>query len=134
MSVSRWRDEQYVRQARRVRAEFARQPALMHKRLQALAGVAEEPQILPERDFVTIAKTRIQVGILRYSDRQELMVIAQRMGISRFDANLLIASAQHHCARRAIQITSKRARRWQLIAMAIVVQAAILSGFFWLIR
>lgn len=38
----------------------------------------------------------LEAGFLRYSRRQALIQYAARLGISEFDANLLIAEAQYH--------------------------------------
>jgi hypothetical protein len=45
---------------------------------------------------------RIRNGVLTYSDRLELLDEAEKLGIGRFDANLIIAAVQHRHAPRAI--------------------------------
>jgi hypothetical protein len=135
MLGSRRQQEDFLRAARRVRDGFAHRPMEMHRRLRALGTVPREvsKDISPERDFATLVMMRIQAGVLRYSDRQTLLAAAAKMGIGRFDANLLIAMAQHRY-KPAIHPKQTKANRWHLIALAVAVQGAILSGFYWMLR
>jgi hypothetical protein len=127
--------EELVRAARRLRGGYFNRPAEMHRRLRGLGTVSREvsKEVSPERDFATLVMARIQAGVLRYSDRQTLLAAAAKMGIGRFDANLLIAMAQHRhkATNRPAQTKS---HRWHLIAIAVLVQIVILSGFYWLLR
>jgi hypothetical protein len=53
--------------------------------------VAEDPA----RQFAAEVQSKLAAGLLHYSDRLALLRTARRLGLSRFDANLLIAAAQH---------------------------------------
>ena len=47
-----------------------------------------------EREFVAAISQAMEGSLIRYSKRLELMAMAQRQGIGRFQANLLIAQTQ----------------------------------------
>ncbi|HWB54908.1 MAG TPA: hypothetical protein VG722_11970 [Tepidisphaeraceae bacterium] len=138
MEGVRWKRDDYVRAARRVRGRYAHRPAEIHHRLRQLDAMAPAPspsQIdRPEHDFASLVATRVHAGVLRYSDRLSLLAAAEKMGIGRFDANLLIALAQHRCRQRIAAASPRRTERWRLIAAALLTQGAILSVVYWLIR
>jgi hypothetical protein len=46
--------------------------------------------------FRAMVVGELEAGFLRYSRRQALLEYAIRLGLSEFDANLLIAEAQYH--------------------------------------
>ncbi len=46
--------------------------------------------------FRGMVVAELEAGFLRYSRRQALILYASKLGISEFDANLLIAEAQYH--------------------------------------
>jgi hypothetical protein len=48
------------------------------------------------RVFRGMVVGELEAGFLRYSRRQALIAYASHLGISEFDANLLIAEAQYH--------------------------------------
>ena len=48
-----------------------------------------------ERGYAAHVATRVRGQILRYSDRLDLLRAAERLGINRFRANLIIATVQH---------------------------------------
>ena len=45
--------------------------------------------------FITEVEAAVEGDVLRYTNRQRLIARAGALGIKRFDANLLIASALH---------------------------------------
>jgi hypothetical protein len=82
--------------------------------------------------FRGMVVAELEAGFLRYSKRQALIQYGTRLGLSEFDANLLIAEAQYH--RNEIEPTGfltpatldalTRPERWSTsmrIAMALVV-------------
>jgi hypothetical protein len=137
MDGLQWKQDDYVRAARRLRGQYAHRPAELHNRLRQLVSLppsSPRPDILPEHEFTRLAATRIQAGVLRYSDRVALLSAAEKMGIGRFDTNLLIALAQHRQQRRMVLVIPRSPSRWRLFALAILIQGTILSTFYWLIR
>ncbi len=137
-------DGDYLRQARRLRSRYAAKPAELHRRLAELSDSIDlstpAPRgrdlipHTPQQDFARLVRSRIQAGVLRYSDRQVLLAWAEQAGIERFEANLLIATVQHQVKRRLGHISPPdRSRRWSLAIAALVIQSAIVSAFWWLL-
>ena len=103
------RADEYRRQARRLRATLAPRPTHLHRKLRELAdrhdaAAAEESvpcSALPHRHdrragaFAEEVAARMNGPVLRYSQRKALMSAAQRVGIGRFEANLIIAAVRH---------------------------------------
>ena len=97
----------YVRQARRLRARHGADLGRLHQSLRELAESATREDAPPLRDWSSpatrfaerVAKS-LDGPILRYSMRMELLKQAERMGIERFEANLIIAAIQHRMRQR----------------------------------
>lgn len=112
----------YLRQARRLRHTYRREPQKLHQSLRYLsachditAGIATgssrsstRSTHLPAtpgyvidqtsttiRDFANSVVKQMNGPILRYSERVELMHHAKRIGLRTFDANLIIAAVQN---------------------------------------
>jgi hypothetical protein len=100
----------YCRAARRLRGEFSRQPGRLHRELRDLADRQGRParkeqrfpgdRVLPDpgarsRAFATDVASRLEGPVLRHSQRRRLLKTAERAGIGRFEANLIIAAVQH---------------------------------------
>ena len=89
----------YTRQARRLRARWVDQPARLHRALRELQPAGEPAAAKPVEKSEQFAESVIQLlqreaGLLRYSARLDLLRGARRMGIERFEANLIIAAVQ----------------------------------------
>lgn len=137
------------RQARKLRATYAKKPAEMHRRLSRLtlaetktspdASVADDSfDCSGERAYRRLVERTIREDasvILRFSQRLELLKEAARRGIGRFQANLIIASVEHELrtdGNRAAPIKStSMISAWVLFA---TLQSAILTGFWRLVR
>ena len=68
--------------------------------------------------------------MLTYSDRLELLDEAGKLGIGRFDANLIIAAVQHRYDRGTVVVERRRGRKLpalDLLAVYLVVQTSILA-------
>jgi hypothetical protein len=92
-----------------------------------------EPAIV--RGFAEAVADSLQGGVLPYSDRQRLLRRAARLGIGRFDANLIIASVQHRrpaCGdERALSIAPETG--WKSALLIVLTIEATLAGVFaWL--
>src|SRR5438046_655750 len=91
----------YCREARRLRYQLRHSPARMHRSLSELrpAAVVPEPEtITPNDRFAVSVVASIEGQTLRYSQRLQLLREAKRLGIERFEANLIIAMVQHRLA------------------------------------
>ena len=135
----------YRRVARRVRCRLGNDPISKQCALAALARQADRarrlaaPEVIPNPDngvraFAQAVSTAMEGPILRFSRRQQLIRQAQRLGIRRFDANLLIAAVQHRLGsvktKHPVQSNSDSSP-WRFalpIGLAIGLQAIILIG------
>ena len=126
----------YCRQARRLRALLANQPARLHRELSRLAlrrdarVASPAPVDVPSRAqaFADSVASSFEGPVLRYSQRRDLMQRARRIGIGEFEANLVIAAVQHERRKlpAAPTLTTRAADRiWRLpnLAPLLVVLA-----------
>jgi hypothetical protein len=136
----------YRAKARRIRARLAHRPAAMHRALRRLnespAGSVHQRAQVTRRCsvidatashapamFLQLVLDHLDGGLLRYSVRARLLRQAERLGIGRFEANLIIATAQHH--RRGIASAApppERTPTGLLLAAAVLLQAGIVAG------
>jgi hypothetical protein len=81
-------------------------------------------------------------GALSLADRDRLVSRGQRLGLKRFDANLVIAAMeQRHRDRRVLRFagddgeveSAPRLPRWLAWSTAIGIQAAIVAGVWWVV-
>jgi hypothetical protein len=130
------RDKAYCRAARRVRATHGRHPARLYRELQHLsrwytAAHPPAPPPAPSRaeTFAREVSTRLDGPVLRHSQRRALFAAARRLGIGRFEANLVIAAVQHEARhhRPAPAVPPPAATRSRLapLAFALALQATI---------
>lgn len=89
--------------------------------------------------FAALVRERMDGPVLRYTHRTCLIRAAERHGIGRFEANLIIAAVQHEAGERLgaerVRSNSRTVPSWLSIALAaLATQAAILFGFWSLIR
>ncbi len=108
----------YRRRARRIRASFSRDPLLRQRALGELAArrnaelqaaiAVTEPvssarvMSVIERGFADHAAERLQPFGFSFSDRVRLLDAAERLGISRFRANMILAMQEHHAPARRV--------------------------------
>jgi hypothetical protein len=93
------------------------------------------PNVDP-RPFLSQVRQTLDANVLHYSDRVTLLRSAQRQGIGRFEANLLIAITQHQAAPRAVDVSAASPRRIahrKLTLMAAAI-AVILAGEYCLLH
>ncbi len=87
--------------------------------------------------FIDEVRQRLDGRILRYSCREELLRRAKALGIGRFDANLLIASAQHQATAGTTSPMLRQQRGLSKVVMASValaVQSILLVGLWLILR
>lgn len=137
----------YRRQARRLRGLYANRPALLHRRLQQLADAEQQekpavatPSLTNDSPTAWYFAERVSVhlqaaGILPYSHRIKLLREAERLGIKRFEANLIIAFTQHRhrdlkAPAPAGPVSTSPA--WLLpAAIAVTLQAALVGLLYY---
>jgi hypothetical protein len=140
----------YRRTARRVRCRLSKDPIAKQRALAALARQADLTRRIPAeppasaepdsdvRSFARAVSSAMEGPILRFSHREKLIQQAQKFGIRRFDANLLIAAVQHRLGGGLNEHTEAvKSSRWRFalpIGLALAVQAAILVGAWQLIH
>src|SRR5438132_12641683 len=75
--------------------------------------------------FADFVRRRLDADVLRYSNRLELLRLAERFNIGRFEALLLIARVQHQAKRMLSRSRIKSPTRLAVLAAAGVTQAAL---------
>jgi len=142
---------EYRRQARRIRGSFANAPHLRMRALRDLANRYDARRTVerrrraptlpaqPAATFAALVRERMDGPVLRYSHRTALIHAAERSGIGRFEANLIIAAIQHEAGERAVVEETRPSRRsfpsWLPVSIAaIATQVAILLGVWSLIH
>lgn len=99
--------DEYRRRARKLRARHANDLVALHQALSELAQQTDQLATLqPKADgpagaFAQLVSQELDGPVLRYSKRQRLIREAERRGIGRFEANLIIAAVQHQTDRPA---------------------------------
>ena len=127
---------QYCRTARRLRHRLRHSPAALHVSLRSLKP-AERVEVRPVQrvpsildapaaeKFAILVRYSLIGTLLPYSARQALIRKAGRMGISRFDANLIIATVQHQVGGGLIDAESRSTASNWIYAVAVGVQIII---------
>jgi len=143
---------EYVRQARRLRARYGHDLSQLHRSLSRLKPAPvrkpvqrrvdtlhDDATIAPNQNRATLARTvfasavteALDGPVLRYSIRLALLKQASRLGLGRFEANLVIAEVQH-TQPRGEQVREERGRTsagsW--VVIALFVQALIGAGAY----
>lgn len=138
----------YRRRARRIRSVFRAQPTVRMRALRELAAnedarrgepvgtdVAVRMPLGSAQTFADLVRQRMDGPVLRYSHRASLLRAAERSGVGRFEANLIIAAVQHQAGEGAGAESVASSHPWCAAALGFVAtQGAILSALWWLIR
>jgi hypothetical protein len=136
----------YARKARRLRATLKDQPARLHRALRDLqpAPLAEPlPRAMSNAEqFAEVVRQLLhnEAGLLRYSARLKLLRGAQRMGIDRFEANLIIAAVQQQSSWQRPAPAVSRPRRdlglvVSLAATALVaIEGMVVLAAWWIAK
>jgi hypothetical protein len=92
----------YRREARRLRSRLTGKPDELYGSLRQLSDRYDRLYTPPARTprtpiegFADLVTHEVRTGVLPYSNRLGLLDTAGRLGIGRFEANLIIASVQH---------------------------------------
>ncbi len=133
----------YRRQARKLRCELRDEPIKLHRSLAALSqwhNLASPKTLVWQKesrrdnvqDLVAAVVQRMEGPLLRYPARVALLKQAQRAGLGKFDANLIITAVQHRMGER-IARAPRPDRPWmRTLVIALIFQAWILAGLYWL--
>jgi hypothetical protein len=131
----------YRRRARRIRGQHGGNPGELYRSLRDLSdrydstyGSSSDRAVFVRPatradDFASQIVEKIRSGVLSYSDRLELLGEAEKHGIGRFDANLIIAGVQHRYASRAAPEppqVNRKVSALDLFAAFVLVQVLIL--------
>ena len=107
--------------------------------------VSRKPAKATEADvsaeFADAVAQAIDGPVLRYSQRQVLVRDAERRGIGRFEANLIIAAVQHRLERehaRSLPVQTECFKRigkwWPAVVMVLVVETTLSFAAWWTMR
>ena len=90
--------------------------------------------------FAELVRQRMDGPVLRYSHRARLIREAQRRGIGRFEANLIIAAVQHQrrparCEVEPVAPRASSSSSWMPVVIGFcATQCAVVTGLWWLVR
>jgi hypothetical protein len=126
----------YLRRSRRARARHAPDSPALYRALKSIADEHDQtpqtPRTVEER-FAEYVDRQLEAGILRWSRRAKLLKMAERAGIGRFEANLIIASVQYRHGMK-LAPDARPSRRWLAPVLAFAaVQGAIVAGVWYLV-
>lgn len=90
----------------------------------------------PSAGFADYVRCRLDGPVLRYSQRLTLLKEAERRGIGRFEANLIIAKVLYQAGLvQEYQFPPEPRRAWLApLTTFVVLQTAILAGAWWVLR
>jgi hypothetical protein len=149
----------YRRAARRLRCRYAGDPGRLQRSLKALASAPASPSfasapcedrqgpavvrnsapapVLPlatsaSRSFAEHVATTATSSVLRYSQRLQLIRDARRYGISRFEANLVIAVVLGRRRGRTVATGETPDGSWvSPVTTFLIIQGALALGAWW---
>ena len=103
---------------------------------EAKVPAARKTVVDPSTQFAGMVRQSLDGPILRYSQRAALLKEAGRLGVGRFDANLIIASVLHGLGKRQeYQMVPRSYPRWlATVLVVLVLQAAIVVGAWWVVH
>jgi hypothetical protein len=139
--------ERYRQQARHLRARYASRPIQLYRSLRQLSDRHDAdtsnscvlgPPLARDKSqdlidsFGRLVLSQLEGRILQYSRRLELLKVAKQLGITRFHANLVIASVQHQFAEPAAGpfVTEPR-RRWISTLLIILTTQSLVLFAAW---
>jgi hypothetical protein len=150
----------YRSAARRLRGRFAGDPVRLQRSLLDLARRedartdharrSESPVLptlpnVPDREvadgFAARVSQHFRGVVLCYEDRQSLLAIAGRLGIGRFEANLIIAAVQHRLEREhatsspvPTECFKRVGKWWPAVVVVLAVETTLSFAAWWTMR
>lgn len=82
------------------------------------------------RKFAQAVAEELKQGVLRFSSRQQLLSTAEQMGISRFQANLIIAALQHQFPPTSPTYQPQQFRWVPWLAVVLLFQGVIATCIY----
>jgi hypothetical protein len=150
---------EYCRRARKIRASFDDNAFLRHEALTTLARERadqlaadreaarsrELPRVLAqpvtvrrrlaseqvERDFADQIAAKLQPFGFTFSDRLKLLNQAERLGINRFRANVMLAMHEHQANREQVAAANVKPKIPSLFAV-LMAELAVVGALVWL--
>jgi len=116
-----------TRERERIRSEATQIKRLTTRRLPIFSHI---PAVLLDR-FTDAVHQFDAEPVFRYSQRLSLLKLAGRLGIRRFDANLIIASIERERGLPQPQVANSRwagAVAWSVVGL---LQAMMIAGVWW---
>jgi hypothetical protein len=104
-------------------------------RASAAPPKAATQNVDPSVGFAEYVRARLDGPVLRYSQRQALLKEAERRGVGRFEANLVIAKVLYQAGwRQEYELAPEPRRTWAAPVMTFVIlQSAIFVGAWWVL-
>jgi hypothetical protein len=150
----------YRAAARRLRGRFAGDPVRLQRSLLELARREDAsskdadgrvgPPVRPLQGLVdgtaserfgAMVERHLDGPVLCYSERQSLLRAAARLGIGRFEANLIIALVQHRAESEDVPVWTARTgcpqganRWWPAMALVLALEATFSLVAWWALR
>jgi hypothetical protein len=150
----------YRSAARRLRGRLAGDPVRLHRSLMDLARREDARRAHAERrtappvgpvptladgdaadGFTALVRQHLHGPVLYYTDRQSLLAAAGRLGIGRFEANLIIAAVQHRAewehggaSRIHTMCTKRTGVWWPAVVVVLSVEMTLSLVAWWVIR
>ena len=130
----------YRRAARRLRGRWSHRPRRLHQELRDLAERHNSARPSPApppaapggpcQVFAAAVETRLEGPVLRHAQRKRLLASAAKLGIGRFEANLIIAAVQHGRLSSPASDPPKRPAPFGLglVGMVVVVEMILAWG------
>ena len=132
----------YCRAARPIRGQWSGRPGRLLRELRDLAVHHDSDAVAPVPPlgrgtcgtFASEVARRLDGPVLRHAERRRLFASARRVGIGRFEANLIIAAVQHE--RRSAVVpeapASRRRLNWMPVALVVGIEMVLAWGA-WLV-
>lgn len=84
-----------------------------------------------ENEFSVTVAAKLQTFGFTFSDRIKLLDLAERSGINRFRANVILAMHEHQAGRQVIDQTAKKSFTPSFLAV-LVLEAVVVLAFVWI--
>jgi hypothetical protein len=88
----------------------------------------------PSADFAEWVRGQLEGPVLRYSARLRLIKEAERRGLGRFEANLIIAGALHRVGMEQEYEMRPRGEWLAPVLTFLILQSALIVGAWWALR